>query len=246
MTIFLISVIVFLSAVAQSTVGFGYALFATTPLVWLGMPLPNVIALVTTCSLLQAIIGVTRLRDHVPWRLALSATAVRLVSVIVGLLLLKRLVDLDRDTIRMVIGGMLCLLVIVQLLVRPRPAERVHPGWAGPAFLGSGLLAGFCGMGGPPLVLWLMAHDWSTQKTRGFLFAVFAMSIPFQLALMTLTLGTTILRTVAFGIACLPLVYLGTRIGMPLGDRMSRHKLRRVAYAILLVIGIAAIAGALR
>ena len=245
-TVILAGLIVFLSAVAQSTAGFGYALFATAPLLWLGIPLPNVIVLVTTCSLMQSTLGARRLRAHVPWRLVLTGTAVRLVGVVVGLLLLRRLVSLDRDTVRLVIGSVLCLLVIVQLLVRPRPVERVHPGWTAPAFLTSGLLAGFCAMGGPPLVLWLMAHDWSTQKTRGLLFAAFAISIPFQITFMALTFGTTVLRTVVLGIAYLPLVYLGARIGMPLGDRMSRRKLRALAYSILLFIGAAAIVGALR
>jgi hypothetical protein len=35
-------------------------------------------------------------------------------------------------------------------------------------------LAGICGMGGPPLVLWAMAHDWPADKVRAFLFACFA------------------------------------------------------------------------
>ena len=44
-------------------------------------------------------------------------------------------------------------------------------------FTGSGVLAGLCGMGGPPLVLWAMAHDWPTQRIRGFLFAPGASAI---------------------------------------------------------------------
>jgi len=240
-TILIAGVIILLSAVAQSAVGFGYALYATALLVWLGIPLPNVIALVGTCSMLQSAIGARRLRAHVPWRLALAATGIRLASVVVGLLLLKKLAGLDPNAVRMVVGGVLCLIVVVQLLWRPRPAERVHPGWAGLSFATSGLMAGFLGMGGPPLVIWLMAHNWPSQKTRGFLFSVFALAIPFQLTFMSLAFGVTILRTVVIGIACLPLVYAGSRVGMPIGDRMARGTLRAWAYAILLVIGISSI-----
>jgi uncharacterized membrane protein YfcA len=181
--------------------------------------------------------GARNLRVHVPWRLALTATGIRLLSVVGGLLVLRRLAGLDRDVIRVTIGGMLCLIVLVQVLWRPHPVERVHPAWAGLSFISSGLLSGLCGMGGPPLVLWLMAHNWSSQETRGFLFAVFAVAIPFQLVLMSLTFGATILRTAAVGIACLPLVYAGTRIGLPIGNRMPRKTLRAWAYAILLAIG---------
>lgn len=233
--------IICLAGIAQSTVGFGYALFATPLLVWTGIPLPSVITLVATCSMIQAIIGARKLHATVPWRLSLTATAVRLASVIIGLLLLKKLVVLNTDHIRVVIGCILCLLVAVQFLWRPQPVNTMHWGWAGLAFVASGLLAGVCGMGGPPLVLWSMAHDWSTHKTRGFLFAVFATSIPVQIVLLSLIFGTAILWNAAIGIAFLPLVYLGTAIGLPIGNRLSKDKLKSIAYAILLVIGISSV-----
>jgi uncharacterized protein len=234
-------VVVCLAGMGQSAVGFGYALFATPLLLWLGIPLPNVITLVATCSMLQSMMGARSLKGSVPWRLALTATAVRLVGVVIGLLLLKRLVTLDTARIRAVIGSVLCLLVVIQIAWRARPVEQMHWGWAGLSFTGSGLLAGACGMGGPPLVLWLMAHNWSTRKTRGFLFAVFATSIPVQIVLLALTFGPSILWSVALGIAFFPLVYLGTAVGLPLGNRMGTHRLRTIAYAILLVIGVSAV-----
>lgn len=229
-----------LAAAAQSAVGFGYALFATPLLVWIGIPLPNVITLVATCSMIQAIIGARTLRATVPWRLSLTATSVRLASVVVGLVLLKKLASLNPDHVRAVIGCVLCILVASQMLWRPVVVKALHWGWGGLAFVGSGLLAGAVGMGGPPLVLWSMAHDWSTQKTRGFLFAVFATSIPFQIVLLSLTFGRSILWYAVIGIAFLPLVYLGAAMGLPVGNRMEKNRLRGIAYAILFAIGISA------
>lgn len=239
--IILAGLIVCLAGMAQSTVGFGYALFATPLLVWIGIPLPSVITLVATCSMIQAIIGARKLHATVPWRSALTATAVRLAGVIIGLFLLKRLAVLNTGHIRMVLGCILCLLVVIQFLWRPQPVTIMHWSWAGLAFIASGLLAGLCGMGGPPLVLWSMAHDWSTEKTRGFLFAVFATSSPVQIVLLSLTFGTSILWNAAIGVAFLPLVYLGSIIGLPIGNRMAKDKLSRIAYAILLVIGISTV-----
>jgi uncharacterized protein len=239
--IVIVGFILCFSAAAQSAVGFGNAMFATPLLVWVGMPLPSVITLVATCSTIQAIIGTRKLHANVPWRVSLAATAIRLAGVIVGVLLLKRLVDLNTNHIRAVIGCLLCFLVAIQLLWRPHPAKAMHWGWAGLAFTASGLLAGVCGMGAPPLVLWSMAHDWSTHRTRGFLFAVFATSIPIQIVLLILTFGTSILWSVAIGIAFLPLVYLGIAAGIPIGNRMSKKMLRLIAYAILLTVGVSAI-----
>lgn len=123
--------IIFLAGMGQSAVGFGYALFATPLLVWIGFPLPDVITLVATCSMIQAAIGAWKLQGDVPWRLSLSATAIRIAGVAVGLLLLKKLVALNTDHIRMVIGSILCLLVAIQVLWKTRVVKVLHWSWAG-------------------------------------------------------------------------------------------------------------------
>jgi uncharacterized membrane protein YfcA len=227
---------------AQSTVGFGYALYATPLLVWIGIPLQNTIALVATCAMIQSVFGVQKLRASVPWRLVFTGTVIRMIAFLVGLCLLKRLVAASTEQIRMVVGLILCFLVMMLLLWQPRPVEKMHPAWDGLAFSASGLLAGVCGFGGPPLALWSMAHSWSTHKTRGFLFAAFAINIPIQTFFMYLAFGTTILWSVAIAIAFMPLVYLGSVIGLPIGNRLPKKTLRHIAYAILLVIGISAAA----
>ncbi len=232
--------IIFLAGMLQSTVGFGYAMFATPLLVWIGLALPGVITLVATCSMIQAAIGARKLHADVPWRLSLSATTIRVAGIALGMLLLKKLVTLNTDHIRMVIGSILCLLVSIQLLWGTRAVRVLHWSWAGFAFITSGLLAGLCGMGGPPLVLWSMALSWSSQMTRGFLFAVFATSIPVQIVLLFLMFGIDILSNVLLGITFFPLIYLGAAIGLPIGNRISKETLRHIAYGILLLIGVSA------
>jgi uncharacterized membrane protein YfcA len=232
--------IICLAVAAQSAVGFGSALFAAPLLVWIGMPLPNVIALLATCSTAQASIGVRKLHADVPWKAAFVALAVMTLGLLAGLFALKKLVSLNSDSIRMVMGGVLCLLVGLQCVWRPRPVKRLHPVWGGIAFLTSGFLGGACGMSGPPLVLWSLAHDWSSQKTRGFLFAVFAINNPLSLLVLTLAFGPSVLWGAALGIAFLPLVYLGTRIGLPIGNKMKKDTLKKVAFALLMLIGVSA------
>ena len=236
--------IVFLAGIGQSAVGFGYALFATPLLVWLGIPLPSVITLVATCSMVQSGTGAWKLRDSVPWRISLISTTVRTLTLFIGLFLLKKLVNQSLDQIRTAIGGILCLLVIIQILWCPKPDHEMHWTWGGIAFIASGILAGICGMGGPPLVLWSMSHDWPTKKIRGFLFSVFAMSIPIQIVILFFTFGQTILESTLIGIAFIPIVYLGTVIGLPIGNKMGKDKLKRIAYGILLFIGLCAIISA--
>jgi uncharacterized membrane protein YfcA len=230
-----------LASTVQSAIGFGYALVATPLLIWTGIPLPNAITLVAVCSFVQSVIGARHLRASAPWRLALIAIAVRTGTLIIGLLILRQIAELDTRDIRFVVGVVLCLLVMSQLIGKVRPADTVHWLWGALAFSTSGLLAGVCGMGGPPLVLWAMHHDWPSEKIRGFLFTVFAVSIPIQVVLLYFTFGMDILRFTVTALLLAPAVFLGAAIGLPLGNRLPRPVLSGIVYTTLLVIGLSSI-----
>lgn len=64
--IIMVGVIIFLGGMVQSVIGFGYALFATPLLLLLDIPLPDIIILVSTSSMLQSVIGVKKLNEDVP------------------------------------------------------------------------------------------------------------------------------------------------------------------------------------
>jgi uncharacterized membrane protein YfcA len=230
-----------LASTVQSAIGFAYALVATPLLIWVGIPLPNVITIVAVCSFVQAFIGVRHLRASVPWRLAMIATMVRISMLFVGLLILRQISVLDTGSVRFVVGVLLCLLVITQLVSRSRPSEKIHWFWGILAFSTSGLLAGACGMGGPPLVLWAISHNWPTEKIRGFLFTVFTASIPIQIVLLYFMFGMDILRSIVTALLLAPAVFLGAAIGLPLGNRLPRPVLSGIVYVTLFVIGLSSI-----
>jgi uncharacterized membrane protein YfcA len=163
-------------------------------------------------------------------------------TTVVGIILLKRLALQNANEIKSVIGFILCVLVIIMLAVKIKPVDRMHWMWGGLAFSASGILAGICGMGGPPLVLWLVAHNWSVEKTRSFLFTVMAMSIPLQIFLLYLAFGADILSGIKFAFLALPAVYIGARFGLPIGNRMPKKILTRAVYSVLLIVGLNAMA----
>ena len=232
------------AALIQSAVGFGFLLFATPLILWIGFPLPAVVTLVSTCSTVQAVLGARHLRASVPWRLTLTATIVRLIAVVVGLYLLTKIVNLYVNYIKLVVGSIVGLIVIVKLLFQPQPVEKLHWGWAGFTFVVSGLLSGICGIGGPPLVLWAIAQNWGTNKVRAFLFAVLAISTPIQITLLGLTFGVELFKYVVIGIAFFPVAYLGYTVGLPIGDRMRKRRHRLIADIILLLVAASTVMGA--
>lgn len=115
-----------LASTVQSAIGFGYALTSTPLLIWIGIPLPNAITMVVTCSFVQAVIGAGHLRTSVPWRLTIIATTMRVGTLLVGLLILRHIAELDTRAIRFIVGVVLCLLGITQLVGKVCPAETMH------------------------------------------------------------------------------------------------------------------------
>lgn len=235
------AIVICLGGVMQSAIGFAYALFATPLMVLMGVPLPKTIVIVATCSFVQSALGARQLSTAVPWREAAGAIAIRLAAMVIGVALLRSLSLLNSDDVRLVVGCIICLLVGIQMTFKVQPAERVHRAWAALAFSTSGLLSGVCGMGGPPLVMWVMAHNWSSEKTRGFLFAVVMVSFPFQVLMLYLTFGVDILNSVMTGFLLTPAVVLGAKVGMPLGNRMPKAVLRNIAYLVMVIIGLSSV-----
>ena len=239
-----VGVVIGFAALIQSAVGFGFLLFATPLILWIGFPLPAVVTLVSTCSTVQAALGAQHLRASVPWRLTVTATVIRLIAVVIGLFLLTKIVKLDVNYIKLVVGSIVGLIVIAKLLLQPQPVEKLHWGWAGFTFVVSGLLSGICGIGGPPLVLWAIAQNWATNKVRAFLFAVLAISTPIQIILLGLTFGVELFKYVVIGIAFFPVAYLGYAVGLPIGDRMRKRRHRLIADIILLLVAASTMLGA--
>lgn len=226
----------------QGTVAFGFGLFGVPLLLLLGLPLPTVLAIVSICTAVQAGNGVHHLRQTVPWRAVGISVVVRAVAMAGGIWVLRDLVNQPVTWIKFWVGLIMLALVLLQTAWQPTPRPRLHAGWDLAAFLSSGFTGGLCSMGGPPLVLWVMAHDWTAEKTRAFLFASFMSLIPVQLALLYGTFGDPVLRGIFLGIALSPAVLPGSLVGLRFGARLSKPLLRRLAFAVLTAISLSAMA----
>ena len=235
------AVAVCFGAVVQGAVGFAYGLFTIPVLLWLRVPLAQAAAMVATASLIQTTIAVAKLRHHVPWRAALSAGALRTATTVPGVMLLRHLAEASLGEIRLVVGCIVVGAVTMECLGRGKVRTSLHPAWGVAAFSASGLLFGSCAIGGPPLVLWAMAHPWSNRTTRAFLYAVFMTTIPVGLALWFAVRGQPVLWGALAGALMFPVVMLGSAVGLRIGDRWSKPLLRRIVYGLLIVIAVSAI-----
>ena len=222
----------------QGTVAFGFGLLSVPLFLMIGLPMPEAMTISAVCTAVQSGNGVHHLRESVPWKVVVESVAVRAAAMFLGIWVLSLLVRHPAAQIKFWVGLIMLALVLLQSLWQPHPRPRLHGGWNLAAFLTSGFTGGLCSMGGPPLVLWVMAHDWTVERTRGFLFASFMSLVPIQLALLYWTFGAVIVHGMVMGLALSPFVLLGSFLGLRIGSRFSKPLLRRVAFLVLAAISI--------
>ncbi len=184
---------------------------------------------------IQVVVATYQLRAAVRWRDVIPATLIRYVTIPIGIALLLAIGSLDRAQIKQILGFILLSILLVQFLWKVAPREHVQAKWMLVAFSSSGIMLGMAAMGGPPVVLWVMAHRWSNQQTRAFLASLFMLAAPLQLVLLYVSSRGDVLGAMLTGFAFAPVVAVGSTMGVRLGNSIAKPRLRQMAFVILLL-----------
>ena len=237
LSMFTVAGILCLGSLLQTIVGFGAGLLGIPLLLLAGFSPVQAVAVVTVTSIIQSAIGSWKLRQSIQFSDTQRPILIRLLMLPVGALALWKLGQHNQQLVKQAIGVSLLLIVLVQWRLRIAATTKLHPFWEWGAFSTSGLLLGFCGMGGPVLGLWAVAHDWSPKRSRGFIFMVMlGGNIP--VAIMHVTLfGSPVAWGFVWGLYGLPWVFLGTIGGLWAARWISKQRLRQVMLGVLAVIG---------
>jgi hypothetical protein len=195
------------ASVLRGFTGFGFGL-AAVPLLSLALPPAQVVPLVVS---LQVLVGMGGL--HEAWGLCDWPSVRRLIpglvlGVPVGVLILTAL---PADPVRLMIGGLIGLSVL--LLYRgarlpPNPSRLV----TGAVGLLSGVISGLASMGGPPIIVYLMARGHGPQRVRAtaivyFFLAGCVTGVPMLIR------GLITQQVLIWTAACLPVLVAGSWIG---------------------------------
>lgn len=239
-----VAVVTFAAAV-QAAVGFGAGMIIVPALIWAGLPIGEAIALMSAAVGAQLTVKLWKYRRQVPWREVLwPMGAARLVGYVPGFILLWLLSGASTGVVKQSVGAMVLLALGLQAGLRIKPRERLAAGWAWASGIAGGATAGAVGMGGPPLVLWVVAHDWPAQKARLFLWACFWVSMPLHFVVLIAMFDPVVqLKWMGVGLATLPAAMLGISAGLWLGDIIPKRELRWAMIALLLVLGVSSLAG---
>ncbi|MCK4873839.1 MAG: sulfite exporter TauE/SafE family protein [Phycisphaerales bacterium] len=239
--IILIGIVLIAGSTLQSAAGFGFGMFAIPILILMGSQSYEAITIIAICSAVQTIIGAYTLRAHIHWKQAAGLTAVAVVFIPAGIWVQHQITFLDTGTIRQIFGGIILTVLTVQWLWRAEPVEHLHWKWGAAAMILCGFMAGVSGMGGPPLIMWVMAHSWSNERSRATIWAVFTGLTPLQLLFLYQRFGDPTLTAMGTGALLTPAVLLGLLPGLWIGRRIPKPTLRRASYVILLIISLYAI-----
>jgi uncharacterized protein len=240
-----ISLVLFFSSIVQGSVGFAAGLFAIPLLVLAKVEFPDAVAISLVAAAPQNIIPMWQLRREIDFRRALRPILIRFATLPLGVTALWLVGRGNTDAASQIVGVIVLAIVAVQWLFQVAPQPKLHPALEWIAFGLGGFLLGFCGMGGPPMVLWVLAHDWPMNRARAFMFFIFSVGVIPQGILLWLYFGDAIAGAMLVAAAALPAVLAGLWVGLAIGQALPDRVLRLASVTMLVLIAVSAIVGPL-
>ncbi len=221
-----------LASVLRGFTGFGFGL-AAVPLLSLALPPAEVVPLVVT---LQVIIGVGGLRAAWPdcdWRAVWLLLPGLIIGVPIGLVILT---ELPPNPVRMVIGAVIAFSVwLIHRGARlpPNPSRLISFAVG----LVSGVISGLASMGGPPVIVYLLAIGHSAARMRATAIVYFMLSGFVSFVPMTVR-GLITRDILIWTVASVPVLFGGSRIGTWAFFRAKPRHHRQVALVSLSALAI--------
>ncbi|MEZ5552738.1 MAG: TSUP family transporter [Pseudomonadales bacterium] len=146
---------------------------------------------------------------------------------------------LDRNLqwlLQLLLGGFL-IAGCLSMLLRPKPITRVSPPWAAlTGGLAGGLIGGLFAASGPVIGWFCYRQPLSLPAIRASLLAFFALTSSSRTLIVGVQGGLTA-EVLLLSMVAIPLVVLGTWLGRENPPPVSDEVLKRVVFALLLLMG---------
>ena len=215
------------AAVLRGFTGFGFGL-AAVPLLSLALPPAQIVPLVVT---LQVVIGVAGLRaawTECDWPAVATLVPGLILGVPIGLLILT---SLSANLVRVAIGTVIAMSVVLLrrgIRLPPNPSRLGSLG----AGMVSGILSGLASMGGPPVVVYLLALGHAPSRMRATAIVYFMLSGCVSFIPMAIH-GLITRETLIWAAVTVPILFSGSRLGGWAFTRAKPRHHRMVALCTL-------------
>jgi hypothetical protein len=225
----------FLAAFAVGLAGFADALIASA--VWLYVLAPvEAVPLIVATGIVIHLISLAHLRRHIAFDLLWPFLIGGTIGVPFGAWLLRYT---EPEPFRIFVGVLLVSYSVFALAAPKLTLAKVGGrGADGTIGLIGGVLGGFAGLSGVVPTVWSGLRGWSKDRQRGvyqgFILAMHAMAL-FWLA----TAGFVNMQLFTRFLWCIPVLVVGTWVGLKLYRRINEQQFRRLMLALLLLAGAA-------
>lgn len=235
----LVSLIVALATFTQAVTGFGLALVSMPLLVSLiGIQLAA--PLVALVGIASQLILMVRYRQRVAWRAIIGLAVGSIIGIPLGVLALR---TIDEQIVTLLLGVVILGYVAYSVAVSA-PPRITGRGWELLFGLAGGLLTGAYNSGGPPLVIYGSSQRWPPLVFKGNIQALLVVHSVTVITAHAVNGGYTAQVFALFAVA-LPALLIGTLAGFLLDRYINARVFHRLILALLVILGLRLIAGAL-
>ncbi|MGM0595193.1 MAG: sulfite exporter TauE/SafE family protein, partial [Pseudomonadota bacterium] len=201
------------------------------------VPVAFTAVVITMTSMFNILLALAREHHHIHWRTVLLASLGMAPALILGVWLLNYLSVESTQTLKALLGGFI-LVGATLLVLKPHPRNRLLLGWRDVV---AGALGGFFGglfsTAGPPLVYHLYRQPFSIDVVRTSLLAIFGFTTVLRNGYVAAS-GDFTLEMLHTSLLAIPVVYLATVLGQRFPPPLAETGMRRLAFALLAVLGI--------
>jgi uncharacterized protein len=220
---------VFAASLLRGFTGFGFGI-AAVPLLSLALPPAKAVPFVVVLQVIVGGVGLRHAWSLCDWRAVGGLSPGLVLGIPIGLAVLT---TLRADTVRLAIGCL--ILASVLLLWRGLRLSRT-PSRALTIAVGlvAGVMSGLSSMGGPPIVVYLLALSHEAAIVRASSIVYFMLAAMVSLLLMSLN-GLIDREILSWSVASVPVLMAGTYLGN-WGFRHSRPHYHRLTAMVLLSV----------
>lgn len=228
----LIGSILLVSYFIRGIAGYGSGLLAI-PLLALFLPLELVVPYVGFLDFLASLGHGLHYRRSVHWK---EITVILPVAVAGMSFALYLFTNMDRESLKVWLGGFIILYAIYSIL--PAPQLKGPRLWVIPFATTGGIVDTLFGTGGPFYVIYLRMRQLDKTAFVATIAMAFMINTGIRL-LGYLFVGLYSLKILLMILASLPVVFIGMRLGMRTHNRLSAQQFSQVIATLLVLAGLA-------
>ncbi len=237
----MVNLIFLLAGFTQGVSGFGSALVAM-PLLTMFMDVQTAVPLCMLNGLLITLSLSMQLRRHIAWARIRPLLIGCLPGIIFGLLVLK---NVSSSILQICLGLLVMGYALYSLFCKSKRLGKISSKWAYLAGFLTGGISSSLGAGGPPTIIYTTLTGWKNDEIKAALSIFFFISGVFT-ALGHAASGLTTKAILLQLMHSSPFTVIGVWAGILFYNRINRRYYIKIMLWVLLIMGIAMLAGGVK